>query len=180
MLVRQHGNPCMLAFTQFFIDLALLRRGPQDLPSSPVLLVLLAVLSVAIGTVNGAQLFGGLDAALGANLLDLALGMALLAGLLQFRGQIARWLQATSAFLGLGVLGGALMLVARTLATTLGIADVAMLIEVVLAIWLHVALGSVLRHALEVPLSLGVIIVFCYTVLAFNLIAGIFPPEMVR
>jgi len=180
MVTRQLGNPCMLALTQFFLDLALLRRGPQDLPSSSVLLILVAVLSVVIGTVNSAQLFGGLGAALGANLLDLTLGMALLAGLLRFRGRVARWLQTTSAILGLGVLAGGLMLVARASATMLGIADVAVLVEVVLAIWLHVALGSVLRHALEVPLLLGVIIVFCYTVLAFNLIAGIFPPEMVR
>jgi len=165
----------MLALIQFFIELALLRRGPQDLPSSPVLLVLVALLSLIIGTLNGFQLFGGLGAALGANLLDLALSMALLAGLLMYRGRAARWLQTASAFLGLGVLGGAAMLVARALALTLGATDFAVLIEVILAIWLHVALGSVLRHALDAPLLLGVIIVFCYTVLVFNLIAGIFP-----
>ncbi len=165
----------MLALIQFFFELALLRRGPQDLPSSSVLLVLVVLLSVTIGTLNGVQLFGGLGPALGANLLDLALSMALLAGLLMYRGRMARWLQTTTAFLGLGVLGGGAMLIARALATTLGVMDVAMLVEVVLAIWLHVALGSVLRHALDAPLVLGVIIVFCYTVLVFNLISGIFP-----
>lgn len=166
----------MLALLRFFIQLARLRRGPQDLPASPALLVLLAVLSVLVGTVNGAELFGGARAALGANLLDLFLSMVMLFALLQFKGHVARWQQTASAFLGLGVLAGLIMMLIKAPAVVLGISGFAMLADLMIAIWLHIALGNVLRHALGIPLLAGVMIVLSYTVLAFSLIARIFPP----
>ena len=57
----------------------------------------------------------------------------------------------------------------------LGVTDIARLIDLLLAIWLHIALGSVLRHALAIPLLAGVIIMLSYTVLAFNVIVRMFP-----
>jgi hypothetical protein len=168
----------MLALFRFFLQLATLRRGPQDLPASMVLLVLLAVLSVLIGTANGQVLFGGVRASLGANLIDLFLTLVLLFALLQFRGHVARWLQTASAFFGLGVLAGLIMLLIRAPADLLDIKELAMLVDLILAIWLHIALGNVLRHALGIPLLAGVMIVLSYTVLAFNIIARIFPPVL--
>lgn len=165
----------MRALLLFFVDLARLRRGPQDLPSSSALLALLAVLSVLVGAFNGVTVFGSLRAALGANLIDLLLTLLLLYAVLQARGHAARWQQTASAFLGLGALAGVLMLLIRGPAEALGVADVAMLFDLVLAIWLHIALGNVLRHALDVPLLAGVIIVLSYTVMAFNLISRVFP-----
>lgn len=169
----------MLALIRFFVELATLRRGPQDLPASPVLLVLLAGLNVVIGAVNGAELFGGLRASLGANLLDLVLSMLLLFVLLQFKGHLPRWQQTASAFFGLGVLAGLVMLFIRPPAELLGVTELAMLVDLILAIWLHIALGNVLRHALEIPLLAGVVIVLSYTVLAFNIIARVFPPILI-
>lgn len=165
----------MQALFLFFVDLARLRRGPQDLRASTALLVLMAVLSVGLGAVNGAQMFGGMRAAFGANLVDLVLSMTMLFVLLQFKGHAARWQQTVTAFLGLGALAGLIMLVVRGPAEALGVTDVAMMVDLILAIWLHVALGNVLRHALDIPLLAGVIIVLSYTVMAFNIIARIFP-----
>jgi hypothetical protein len=165
----------MLALLKFFIDLALLRRGPQDLPASPALLALLAGGGLLVGTANGMRMFGGAAASFGANLLDLGLSMLLLYALLQVRGHTARWLQAASAFFGLGLRAGLILLLVRGPAEQLGVSELAMLVELVLAVWLHVALGSVLRHALGIPLLAGVIIMLSYTVLAFNLIIRIFP-----
>ena len=168
----------MLALFRFFIQLATLRRGPQDLPASSALLVLLAVFNVLAGTANGVELFGGLRAALGANLLDLFLTMLLLFALLQFKGHLARWQQTATAFFGLGVLAGLIMLFIKSPAEAVGVTGLAMLMDLVLAIWLHIALGNVLRHALGIPLLAGVMIMLSYTVLAFNLIARIFPPVL--
>jgi hypothetical protein len=168
----------MAALLRFFVELAMLRRGPQDLPPSTALLVLLALLSVAVGTVNGAELFGGVRIAFAANLLDLVLSLVLVFALLQIKGRLARWLQTMTAFLGLGVLAGLVMLLLRSPAEALGVAQLATFIDLILAIWLHVALGSVLRHALDIPLLAGVIIMLSYTVIAFNLIARVFPPVM--
>ncbi len=166
----------MLTLLQFFFDLAILRRGPQDLPASSALLVLLASLGVLIGGINGAALFGGLSAALGANLLDLALSMAALFILLQFRGRASRWLQTASAFLGLGALAGLVMLIVRPFAELMGATEFSKLVDLILAIWLHVGLGSVLRHALGVPLLVGVFIVLAYSLAAFSMITRVFPP----
>ena len=166
----------MRALFRFFVELALLRRGPQDLPASPALLALLAGLNVLVGAANGTDLFGGVRSAFGANLLDLMLSMLMLYALLQFKGHLARWQQTATAFFGLGVLAGLIMLFIRSPAESFGITGFAMVLDLILAIWLHVALGNVLRHAMGIPLMAGVIIVLSYTVLAFNLIARVFPP----
>lgn len=168
----------MLVLLQFYVDLARLKRAPQDLPYSPVLLALMALLSVLIGTINGRELFGGVQAAFGANLVDLVLSLGLLWVLLKTKDKAARWQQTATAFLGLGVLAGLIMLFVRTPADAFGVVQFAILIDLVVAVWLHVALGNVLRHALEVPLLAGVLIVLAYTVFAFNLIAQVFPPQV--
>lgn len=165
----------MYPLIKFFVELALLRRGPQDLPVSSALLLVLSSGGVLVGALNGQDIFGGLGPAAGANLLDMVLTMVMLFVLLQFRGQAARWQQTATAFFGLGLLAGLLMFVVRVLADALGILDIAVLADVVLAVWLHVSLGHVLRNALEIPLMAGVIIVLAYTMMAFNVIVQIFP-----
>jgi hypothetical protein len=165
----------MYPLIKFFAELALLRRGPQDLPVSPVLLLLLAFAGVLVGTINGRDIFGGVREAGGANLLDMVLTMIMLFVLLQFRGRAARWQQTATAFFGLGLLAGLLMLAVRIVADAIGILDIAVLADVLLAVWLHVSLGHVLRNALEIPLMAGVIIVLAYTMMAFNVIVQIFP-----
>lgn len=173
------GMVSMIALLRFFVDMALMRRAPQDLPVSTALLGLLAVVGLLIGTANGVELFGGVRASAGVNLLDLGLTLILLFALLQLRDRIARWVQTATAFFGLGALGGAVMLFVRPPLQMVGGNELALLIEMVIAVWLHVALGNVLRHALDIPLFAGVMIVFSYTVLAFNFIAQIFPPVSV-
>ena len=165
----------MLALVRFFTELALLRRGPQDLPVSGLLLGLLAVLSVFFGTLNGRDMFGTVRAAFGANLFDLVLTLSFLWALLQVRGQLARWQQTATAFFGLGALAGFIMVLVRGAAEAVGVLELAMLADLTMAVWLHVAFGNVLRHALEVPLLAGVLIMLSYTILAFNLIVSVFP-----
>ena len=61
----------MQALLLFLLDLARLRRGPQDLPASPALLILFALMGILLGTVNSSQTFGDVCAALVLNMLDL-------------------------------------------------------------------------------------------------------------
>ena len=88
----------MQALIRFFVELALFRRGPQDLPVSGLLMGVLAACSVLFGTINGRDMFGGVQASFGANLLDLGLTLVFLFALLQFRGGVARWQQTATAF----------------------------------------------------------------------------------
>jgi len=165
----------MQALLWFFFELALLRRGPQDLPASPVLLVLFALGGILVGALNGQEIFGGLRQAAGANVLDLLLTMTLLFVLLQFKGSAERWQQTTAAFLGIGLLAGVTMLVIGALAEMFNAAELSAFADLLLAIWLHVVLGHILRHALDIPLMAGVVIVLAYTMMAFNLIIIVFP-----
>ncbi|MCB1773112.1 MAG: hypothetical protein KDI88_05810 [Gammaproteobacteria bacterium] len=165
----------MQALIRFFFELALLRRAPQDLPASPALLVLFALGGIVIGALNGREIFGGIREAGGANVLDLLLTMVMLFVLLQFKGNAERWQQTTTAFLGVGLLAGVAMLVIGALSDSLNVPELAVFADLVLAIWLHIALGHVLRHALDIPLMAGVVIVLAYTMMAFNLIIQVFP-----
>jgi putative effector of murein hydrolase LrgA (UPF0299 family) len=170
----------MHALIRFYLELALLRRGPQDLPASSALVALLALTGVVVGALGGMGMFGGLAPALGANLLDLVLSMTMLFVLLQFRNHPGRWLQTAAAFLGLGLLASVVMLSLNQVLLPLGAASLVVLIDIVIVVWLHMALGGVLRHALEVPLPLGIGIVFTYTLMAFSLISRVFPPLTVE
>ena len=108
-------------------------------------------------------------------MLDLLLTMVMLFVLLQFKGNAERWQQTTTAFLGVGLLAGVAMLVIGALSDSLNVPELAVFADLVLAIWLHIALGHVLRHALDIPLMAGVVIVLAYTMMAFNLIIQVFP-----
>jgi hypothetical protein len=165
----------MQALLRYYWGLALLRRGPQDLPAAPVLLLLVAGASLLVGAINGRTMFGGIGQAAGANLLDLLLTLAMLLAALSFQGFPGRLLQTATAFIGLGLLAGVGRLVLVGVAGLFGGAGLTVFADVLLAIWLHFALGHVLRHALEIPLMAGVVVVFCYTILAFNVIVQVFP-----
>lgn len=165
----------MQALLWFFFELARLRRAPQDLPASSALLALFALGGVVIGALNGQEIFGGVRAAAGANLLDLVLTMVMLFVLLHFKGSAERWLQTATAFIGIGLLAGVTMLLMGALADAFNVPQLATFTDLLLAIWLHVVLGHVLRHALEIPLMAGVVIVLAYTIMAFNLIIQVFP-----
>ncbi len=72
------------------------------------------------------------------------------------------------------------MLSLNQLLLPLGAASLVVLLDIAFVVWLHMALGSVLRHALGIPLPLGVGIVFTYTLMAFSLISRVFPPMTVE
>jgi hypothetical protein len=165
----------MQALLQYYWELALLRRGPQELPAAPALLLLVAGTSLLVGAINGRAMFGGLGQAAGANLLDLLLTLTMLLAALRFQGFPERLVQTATAFIGLGLLAGIGRLVVVGVAGMFGGAGLTVFADVVLAIWLHFALGHVLRHALEIPLMAGIVVVFSYTILAFNVIVQVFP-----
>jgi hypothetical protein len=165
----------MQALLRYFWQLALLRATPQDLPAAPALLILIAGAGVLVGALNGRDLFGGFAPALGANLLELLLSLAMLMVALRLQGFAGRLVQSASAFLGLGLLAGIARQAVVAAGTIAGGNGLLVFADVVLAVWLHFALGHVLRHALEIPLMAGVVVVFSYTIMAFNIIVQVFP-----
>jgi hypothetical protein len=99
----------VLQFLKVFVDIVLWRRGPQDLPASPLLLGLAAAAYVLVTIVQLAWF----DKTTAAWLVFVVCDPLLLVGgtwlLLRLFGRTARFLQTASAVLGAGAMLGALL-----------------------------------------------------------------------
>ena len=97
----------MKALWTLFWQICQLRRGPEDVPYSVQLLVLLAVLDVALGI--GSQLLASSDRlriAVSLTLLAVVMDAAVFWGLLWFKRLQARWVQGLTTIFGIDLLLG--------------------------------------------------------------------------
>jgi hypothetical protein len=166
----------VLQFLKVFVDIVLWRRGPQDLPASPVLLALAAAAYVAVSIVQLALLDEPAAAWVVFVVLDpilLTAGTWLLLRL--FRRQ-ERFLQTAAAVLGTGaVLGLVLFLPLQWLLDVLDVAPgstpagfAALGLVVVFAL----VTGRILKLATETNMFTGVAISLTYFML-INLLLGL-------
>lgn len=170
----------MSSLITFFFQLAVLRRCPQDLPSSRDLLILLAAVSVVLGTIGAVAPYGGVGRALAVSLLDAAVSAGLLFATLTFAGKKARFVQTMVAVFGLNALFTLLLLFANLFADGMTPSPMSSLISLIALGWVHVALGHVLRHALEMELWAGIVIALGYTVIGFTLVSTYLPPAALQ
>lgn len=165
----------MYSLLRFFWELSLLRRAPQDLPASQTLFLLTVVANVLVGTLGVAAELGGVQVGLVVSLFDAAIVAGLLYGTLSLAGKVARFMQTATALFGLGALFGLAVLLTTLLWRGLQIEAVAPLVLLGLLAWVHVALGHVLRHALEIELWAGIAIAVGFTVVGVLLVNSFFP-----
>lgn len=113
----------ILRFMQSFVDIALWRKGPQDLPASPLLATLVLVAYMAAGFVR-MQLYA-LD--LEASLLFICIDALMLGGwlwlVLAFFGRSQRYVQTITATLGVGLLVLMIDVGLRTLQLSFGLGE---------------------------------------------------------
>jgi len=178
----------MQALIRLFIEIALHRKGPQDVPASGAVLALALLAYLAVGATvlwpsasSGRALFGQLVA-------DLFLMVLFFGGLLALRGRSTRITQTLAALFGTGALLSALALpFVWLLAQTLGdgtpppdTALAALLGTVALFILLFVSLlvtGHILRHALEWSYAAGVLTAVAYFALSVIVFRRLFPVD---
>ncbi len=165
---------------RFFLDLCLLKAAPQDAPASQGLLGLTLVAYVLVGLAAGVRVLGGAGSALSASLVDALVLLATIWVALQLRGRSARFAQTATALLGSGALLTALALPLQPLAGAdtdggSGLVQLAGILGIGLMIWIQIVIGHILRHALEVPLIMGVLLAIAYMFLANELLAALFP-----
>ena len=161
-----------------WLDICLLRAGPQDLPVSQVLLGLTLVSYTLVSTLlslPGYPAFTSLQIAL----TDLVLLVAFAGSVLYLTGNMARFNQTLSALAGAGTLLG---LLALPLVQSLYLAEDAEQISIaVLMFWLLLmgwnllVVAHIIRHALSVILPIAVGIAVLYTMVAMQLITMLFP-----
>jgi len=156
------------------MDICLLRAGPQDVPAAPVILTLAV----------GAYLFLGLAVGLSAHpppqaliltVADIALLSALLYLLLRWRGLLARFAQSLTALAGTGALlslaSWPILLWLQALHAAGEAIGGPSLLLLALVIWSVVVAGHILRHALNVPLVMGLLWSLLYLLISWNLSA---------
>jgi hypothetical protein len=170
----------MLSLVRFFVQLCFLRARPQDLPASQALLGLVAAVNVLIGTLLVSPALGNPFTALQASLLDTAILAGFVWLLLRFRSHPGRFVQAATAAIGVSAVIAAAslplqwMLPTDTAGGVTAAAETVSLALLLLIVWLQVALGHVLRHALDTSLMLGIGLAFLYAVVSGAIIQSLF------
>lgn len=165
----------MNSLLSFFIDLAWLRRKPQDLPISPVLLTLALLLSWLIGTAGSVTYYDGVQRALLANGLDILVISVLLRASLGVAGFPERFLQSATAIFGISGLFGALLLVIDVAASAFGLKIFAAFMSLILLVWVHLIIGFILQHALEKERWAGIVIAIGYTLIGVIVVSHFIP-----
>jgi hypothetical protein len=178
----------MPALIRLFVEIALHRKGPQDVPAASVVfaLALLAYLVVGAAVLwPSSASMGGLLAHL---TLDLVLLVLLVGGLLLATGRMARARQTLAAMFGTGALLSAAALpfvwiAARTIGDEGAVPGMempallsAMALFLLLLASLFVA-GHILRHALGWSYAAGVLVAVTYFAASLAVFRGVFPAE---
>lgn len=166
----------MLAIVNFFIELALLRRAPQDLPAASALFLLVLLAGLATSLLLAGSARSSLSMGLLQSVLDLALMLSLVYIALQLTRHPGRFLQTATALVGADALIGLLALLPISLvaSTTEGSGQYAFagLLFLGLVVWSVVIVGHILRHAFALSLAQGAAIALTYK-LGSLLIIGI-------
>lgn len=163
----------MQALLRVFWDIALWRRGPRDLPSSGLLLALIAAAYLATSAaqswlVDGPQLLWARALA------DLGLTLAVFWACLAIVRRSHRLRQTLTAVLGTSVVLALPMLALQLLARAVGPdGPVALLLELTslpLLAWYLLVVGHIVRQALDAPLLTGLAVAMSYFVLSYLLL----------
>ena len=157
-----------------FVDLCLLRIGPQDLAASGSLLMTLTGLNILVGLAVIVDARTGVASALAESLFDTGLMLTALYFGLKTQNHLPRFNQAASALMGSELLLGLLALPLISWSRRPDATEAGLLL-LVLIIWSLVVMGHILRHTFEIGLGFGVGLAFGYTLLAWNLTMILFP-----
>jgi len=149
-----------------FVEIALLRKGPQHLPSSVLLLAITAAVYCAL-TIAFVRLIpeAGQPVAL-RTVMELALGLGWLWALLALFGRRARFLQTVTAIYGTSALLTPLVLGPLAIAAQVG-KDQPIILPLIFSmfavfVWYVVITANILRAALEVRMFAAVALTLLY------------------
>ncbi len=163
---------------RLFVDIALWRRGPQDLPASGTLVTLVTLVYVFVNAVQVGIMGWDLRSTVLLIVIDTSLQALWLWGLLSFFALRPRFLQSFSAFLGVGALLTLLDILLSTMLSAFGATDSSPgnpwpFLHLTLVLML---LGHILQQALDRSLFLGMaltlVIMLTISALVQSLVPG--------
>lgn len=161
-----------------FIRICLLRQGPQDLPTSGILLAItLTAHTVMSILLSGVSLSAG--RALVSGVVDTILLVVLTGALLIAQRRNARVFQTVTALAGTGAI---ITLVALPVSVWLHGADraageggFALLLLLFLTVWSLAVAGHIFRHALSVPYFMGLVLAAVFYWISISVFRALFP-----
>jgi len=161
-----------------FIQICLLRQGPQDLPTSGILLAIAltahTVMSVLLSSVSL-----GAASALLSGVVDTVLLVVLTGALLYVQRRNARVIQTVTALAGTGAI---ITLIALPISGWLHATDqaagegsLALLLLLILTGWSLAVAGHIFRNALSVPYFLGLVLAAAFYWISISVFRALFP-----
>lgn len=161
-----------------FIQICLLRQGPQDLPSSGILLgIALAAHTLMAILLSNMSL--NVLRAIFAGVVDSVLLVALVATLLYIQRRGARILQTVTALAGTGAI---ITFVALPVSGWLHAADqgageggFALLLLLILTGWSLAVAAHIFRHALSIPYFVGLVLAVVFYGISISVFRALFP-----
>ncbi|WP_342721880.1 hypothetical protein [Thiocapsa roseopersicina] len=145
-----------------------MRRTPQDLPASEILLGVVAVASLFVGVMIGLVADLSIGASLGQTLFELAITLGALFVALRIMRLDARFIQSGTALLGSGIVIGAIALIPLSFNPTgsqeTDLAALGALLLLVVFVWSVVVTGHILRHTFQISLGQGAAIAVAFKV----------------
>lgn len=166
----------MNSFIQIYWNICRFRQGPQDLPAAQSLFIVTLLLYLLISTIiSGFELEP--ERALLSAVVEVALLLAMIRVMLWARELWPRFQQTATALLGSGTLFG---FIAVPLMWWQSQYDQPMdafapsLLIFALFVWSVAVTGHILRHALNVPFYVGVVLSLLYTYVSITILRAIF------
>ena len=169
----------MITLVQAMVEIALQRRGPEDLPASTFLFQLVLLVYILIGTLSAAIYWRSAAQVVLQVGLELVLLFGFFSAVLGFYRKAERRLQTFIALLGTGSLLSALAIPLQLWRQATGADQSTALLPVLgllaLLMWSLAVTGHILHHAIEVPYLGGVLLAMGYFALSVALSAMLFP-----
>ena len=161
-----------------FLDICLLRKGPQDLPKSSVLLTLCLILYTALDVLLTVQTRPFTDALL-VSLVDVGFLLLATSLILKQHRHIERLGQTMTALFGTGVILGIFIfpLVYGGVQNQYEdwLQQIIVLLFLVMVIWNITVLAHIVRHAISTSMGIGIMIAILYIWMSSLLITMLFP-----
>ncbi len=168
----------MLELVKAFLDICFLRRAPQDLPASPLLLYLTLVANVFSVFLLSIVSYPLVTSVL-TGIVDTLVLVALVVSVLYMQGRGARSVQTITALAGSGSIIGLLAVPPATWwfwAQAAGETPaLPVLLVLALVAWGLVIMGHVLRHALSTRWFVGLTVAGIFYWVAVTVREGLFP-----
>lgn len=166
-----------------FLDICLLRKGPQDLPKSIVLLTVCAITYACIDVLLTVQTRSVIESLL-VTLVDVSFLLAVTYLILRQHKLVERWTQTMTALFGTGVILGLFIFPLVYGGGQHQYADwlqqVILFLFLLMVIWNIAVLSHIVRHAISTSIGIGVLIAILYIWMSSLLITMLFPEIAVQ